>query len=307
MLSTTKRILTASWVVGILLLAVFLPATASAGGTETCTTGECKFMPATFVPEAVVVETSHSHGSSSKTISIKKIKKWKHKFEKRKHVRVVVYEKENGVHGAGCVKPTQMGWDFHVGDTFINTNGGVPFWDHWKSGIEICDWHIITWKGHKWAEGTKSNCGNANIKIPIHFHVKKVRIKKTIEVKSYAAFYLKFMKHVHITSESTSESENVVTRGHYTCQAGWELVGTTCKNCPAPHCVPHPCEYGSVWNGTECVKDGNTTPPPPTEAPGPNPPDEGPVGSNQCYDEITGAPVPPRSDGTCPAGSYGAY
>jgi hypothetical protein len=84
-------------------------------------------------------------------------------------------------------------------------------------------------------------------------------------------------------------------------------------NCSEPPCNCKPplvCPAGSVPNekGTECVKDGSTTPPPPPSAPGPNPPPSGGTGdpgSNQCYDEITGQPVPAR-DGLCPPGSYGA-
>jgi hypothetical protein len=79
-----------------------------------------------------------------------------------------------------------------------------------------------------------------------------------------------------------------------------EKPGSPC-NCPPPQ----ECPSGSVPNEKgECVKDGSTTPQPPSDAPGPNPPDEGGVGSNQCYSETTGQPVPPR-EGLCPPGSYG--
>lgn len=56
-------------------------------------------------------------------------------------------------------------------------------------------------------------------------------------------------------------------------------------------------------------KDGTQTPQPPVIAPGPNPapsPEEPYPGGYQCYSETTGAPVTPRDDGTCPAGSVGA-
>lgn len=70
---------------------------------------------------------------------------------------------------------------------------------------------------------------------------------------------------------------------------------------------PHECEHGSVWSETEhkCVKNGYETPPPPVEAPGKNPEDEGEVGSNMCYSEITGEPVPEQPGGGCPPNSYG--
>ncbi len=57
------------------------------------------------------------------------------------------------------------------------------------------------------------------------------------------------------------------------------------------------------------TKDGTKTPQPPTEAPGPNPapsPNEPFPGGYKCYDETNGAPVTPRNDGTCPAGSFGS-
>ncbi len=77
---------------------------------------------------------------------------------------------------------------------------------------------------------------------------------------------------------------------------------------PPPPPKTHECPPGNTWNGKKCVKDGTTTPPPPPEAPGTNPPPSGgpgDPGSNKCYDEITGQPVNPRTDGTCPVGSYG--
>lgn len=57
------------------------------------------------------------------------------------------------------------------------------------------------------------------------------------------------------------------------------------------------------------TKDGTQTPTPPVEAPGPNPapsPNEPYPGGYKCYDETNGAPVTPRNDGTCPAGSFGS-
>ena len=291
----------------LVAIGIFAPS-AIAGGSEVCTTGGCEFKHATFTPESIVVEKSHGQGKSVTNISIRKVKRWKHKYEKRKHVRVNIFEKEKGSSSTSCVDPTKMGWGFHAGDGFKNHGENGLFPAKWVAGWEICDYRIVKKGGRTWATGEKKNCGNTPIWIPIHFHVRRPRIK-TIEVKSWTVFYLKFVKHVHITRETTSEGENIVERGRYTCPAGWELVGdNTCKHCPPPQCEPQ-CEYGSVWNGYECVKDGSTTPPPPTEAPGPNPPPsggEGDPGSNQCYDEETGEPVQPR-EGLCPPGSYGEY
>ena len=56
------------------------------------------------------------------------------------------------------------------------------------------------------------------------------------------------------------------------------------------------------------TKNGTETPPPPANAPGPNPapsPQDPAPGAHACFSEATGAPVTPRPDNTCPAGSYG--
>lgn len=308
-------------VIGCLLV---LPGSAMAGGSSvTCVSGECQFMPATLVTEGVVVETSNGHGTSSKTVSINKIRRLKRKQEKRHNVRYVVYEKENGSPSTSCVDPLKMNWGFHAGDVFLNHRESGLFKDHWIKGWHICDFHFVTKGKHKWAVGEKENCGNSPIWIPVHFKLRKRHVKKTIEFKSWSSLYEHLISKKTIKSESTSESERVVTKQHYTCPAGWELSGSTCKNCPPPTCEEHPCgcheppppppphecPYGSVWNGTECVKNGYTTPPPPVEAPGENPPPsggEGDPGSNMCYDEVTGEPVAPR-EGLCPPGSYGSY
>jgi hypothetical protein len=65
---------------------------------------------------------------------------------------------------------------------------------------------------------------------------------------------------------------------------------------------PNPCPPGSIYDpatGT-CAKDGSTTPLPPTDAPGPNPtpvPGPGGGGPSECYDPVTGLPVPPGTPG----------
>ena len=88
--------------------------------------------------------------------------------------------------------------------------------------------------------------------------------------------------------------------------------GSNVTICSSTTVTPPPtspiCPPGNTWNGTICVKDSTTTPPPPATAPGmnPAPSPQDPVGSNQCYEEGTNNPVPPRTDGLCPAGSYGA-
>lgn len=58
------------------------------------------------------------------------------------------------------------------------------------------------------------------------------------------------------------------------------------------------------------TKDGTDTPQPPANAPGPIPapsPEEPYPGGYECYDEITGAPEQPNSDGTCKPGDVGNF
>lgn len=321
-----------AFLVGMAL--VVLPASASAGGSsETCTSGECKFMPATYVSGTTVTteEGSHSESSSeSSSFTVKKAKSAVKTYERTYHRRVVVREKKNGIKGSrGCMDPEKQGL-IKAGELFWNTDNGVPFLDVWQAGWEICHYREVTSGGKKYLEGTKRNCGNKHIKISLHFKIETtVKVVPSLEVKSLKWFWKKVWTKSRHSAKSTSGSTSgtsTTTEGHYTCPAGWTLTSNnTCRCCPPPQCKPqeeeppcgsctpppppHECTYGSVWNGHECVKDGNTTPPPPTEAPGKDPPPsggEGDPGSNKCYSEETGQPVSPRSDGTCPAGSFGA-
>lgn len=310
------------------VVGVCLAPSASAGGTETCVTGGCQFFPATFVPGENYVEVTKGHGKERTVISTSKIKVKMHKYEKAKHVHFNVYEKEEGSPSTRCVDPTKVkAWNFHVGDGFLNHGEEGLFPDTWEEGWEVCNWHIVKKGGREWVVGEKRNCGNTPIWIPIHSKIRKPKVK-TIEVKSYAAFYAKYISPHKTTIKSESNfavERTVASSGHYVCPADSELVGgNTCKCC-VTSCTPreeHPCgctppppplvcPSGSVPNekGTECVKNGYETPPPPVEAPGKNPPPsggEGDPGSNMCYDEETGQPVPPR-EGLCPPGSYGSY
>jgi hypothetical protein len=87
--------------------------------------------------------------------------------------------------------------------------------------------------------------------------------------------------------------------------SGQAAASANCSSSSTPGTpTPPTCEsvYGPGYTGTypNCTKDGTTTPPPPTTAPGPNPPPSGGTGdpgSNQCYDPVTGTPVPPGTPG----------
>jgi len=286
-----------------------LAPSALATGSE-CTSGNCQFIPAQFHEEAVSIERSGSHGSSVENVSIKKIQKEIKKFEKKKHVKVAIYQNPNGYEGDdGCIDPTNVPrWDFHVGEAFVNSDHYKNhFRDTWKKSYSgVCEWKVVKKNGHWWVHGTKENCANVDIWIPIRFHLKKPS-KKVIEVVSYAVFYKKFVLNKTVTKESTATSEHVTSRGSWTCPTGWEAAGTQCKKCPPPECKP--CPPGNTPNEQgKCVKDGNSTPPPPPTAPGPNPPPSGGTGdpgSNKCYSEDTGQPVPEQPGGGCPPGSHG--
>lgn len=235
-----RILLTAFLALGI-CLAVFT-GTALAG-EQSC---NCKVeeKPAIWTPESTIVEQGHSTGSVEREVSISAVKKTMHKRGHQKHVRYVVAQKEEGVHDSTCVDPTKQGWGFHVGDPFKNTTEGRHFWDHWKAGIEVCDWHFVKIGGHTWVEGTKSNCGNENIQIPINFHPEVGKIDKVVEFSSYAHAWTYFAKprQKKVTTNSTSQSENVVhVPGHYSCASGWELVGTICRHSSSPcSCSPEP-------------------------------------------------------------------
>jgi hypothetical protein len=240
----------------------------------------------------------------------------------------------------GCIDPLKTGW-IKNGGQFRNTrsNGG-PFWDIWESGWKICNPIRVKIDGQYYMQGTKLNCGNIKILIPLG-PAKKVRhkIRKSIEVPTYTAA-------IKIVQRSTTTTKTVgKTHVDYTCPTG-TLMGTQCvvttpggstksysctkgelvmkdgayycKVCPQPTCT---CPTGSkIGSDGKCHKDGTTNPQPPgsgdsNPAPGPNPnpsPDDpsaspsNPTGSNKCYSESTGLPVASRSDGTCPAGSFGA-
>lgn len=268
---------------------------ASAGSItvpENCTTGNCVVVDAT--------PTTSTSTSTSNTKSVTEIKEMIKTYEKRTKTIVAVHMVPGGLKSAkGCIDPVKKGW-IKVGDRFRNTRAnGSPFWDRWEKGWKICGAKRIKFGGRYYMKGTKLNCGNADILIPIGKKKKKVKIKKSFEVKTYKE------AQKLITSESTSTTNTTTTV--YTCPIGYTSIenGTKCKYCPPP----------------TCVKDGTTTPPPPPSAPGPNPPpspNEPYPGGYMCYWESSGSnpdgngshtsgePVADRyTTNGCPAGSYG--
>lgn len=297
-----------------------------------CTTGACQFKPATKVVTAggsttKTVVTSKRTLTSTTTIHAKEtiIKN----FEKKFKVRVAVYQKAPGTYKpkGKCFDPIKRKL-IKAGQSFRNTRAnGSPFWQGWQPGWQICGAKRVKIGKLYYYKGTKLNCGNKDILIPIG-KAKKVKrkIRKTIETPTYEAA----LEYVETRTEEENSSGNaetveipnpdVVT---YVCEDGWQLVdGNVCKYCPQT-CV-YECPTGSkIGSDNKCHKDGTTTPPPPgpghpNPAPGPNPapsPDDptktpdNPSGSWMCYAEDTNDPVQPITDANgvkrCPPGSYG--
>lgn len=273
---------------------------------QTCTSHDCIVVDA--------IQSSSTSTSTTATKSTTEIKEMIKTYEKRTKTIIAVHMVPDGLPSAkGCVDPIKKGW-IKAGQKFRNTRAnGAPFWDVWQKGWKICGAKRVKAGGRYYMQGTKLNCGNSDIRIPIGKKKIKVKIKKSYEVKTYKE------AQKLITSESTSTTNTTTTT--YTCPAGYTPIenGTKCKHCPPPTCE---CPPGStIGTDGKCHKDGTTTPPPPPEAPGPNPqpsPDEPYPGGYMCYWEssgpnpdgngshASGEPVADRyTSNGCPAGSYG--
>jgi hypothetical protein len=227
----------------LMALGILAPS-AFAGGTEIYTAaGGCQFKPATWVPGTTVSVSAGSHSeSSSESMSFtkKKVKKAIRKWEKVNHRKIAIRFKPKGIKGSHhCMNPEKQGI-IKAGDLFKNNalNGGHPFWDIWQAGWKICHYREVTIGGQKWLKGTKKNCGNREILIPLHFkpHV-KYKVVPSREFKSYRAFWRVWVSEHRSSSESESGStagSTATTEGHYTCEYGWTLEGNMCKKCPPP-------------------------------------------------------------------------
>jgi len=224
---------------------------ATASGGEICTSsGKCEVISATFVEGTTVSAGAGSHSASSAEASAfskveakKKIVEWE-RTNKRK---IAVRMKPNGIKGSRkCMDPVIQGL-IKSGGTFVNTSANDPdgFYDTWIAGWKICHYREVTIGGKKYLIGTKGNCGNKRIKIPLHFKIKtKYKVVPSVEVKTYKEFWFKIWlpSQASSKSESGSSAGSTATTGdHYTCPAGWEMVaGNKCKRCPPPHCEEPP-------------------------------------------------------------------
>lgn len=214
-------------------------ATTASASDPTCVTGNCQTIPATPV----------SSTETSTTSSVTQIQGHIRSYERRTKTIVAIHMVPGGLSSAkGCVDPVKKGW-IKPGQKFRNTRAnGTPFWDRWQRGWMICGSKRIKSGKYFYMKGTKKNCGNADILIPLG-KAKKVKrkIKKSIEISSYKEFE-KLIK---------SDSTSTTTKTSYVCPAGWTQNGTTCRLCPPPTCE---CPYGYEWNGTICAKDGTIGP-----------------------------------------------
>ncbi len=123
----------------------------------------CTFEPAT------VTTTSHTKIVVKKTVE-EQIKQ----FETVNHVIASINEGPP-TSGAGCIDPTTIAsWKFHAGDTFKNTDRYHRYFlDRWQAGWEVCGWHMVKIGGQYWIVGTKANCHNRNIMIPVRHKLPK--------------------------------------------------------------------------------------------------------------------------------------
>jgi len=178
------------------------------------------------LPAAVTVTTS---SSSSSHVHIKVVKTVKEKitqYEKLTHKKVAIYQNPLGVASvAGCVDPINKGW-IKSGGSFRNTrSNGSPFWTYWKAGWGICDAHRVVINGFVYMEGTKQNCGNKNILLPLgpapkHVTYPEVEFRT---VKSFVTTYDKYVRK-HATSSTTTTTT-------YSCAylgTGWQQYGDIC-------------------------------------------------------------------------------
>lgn len=212
---------------------VFMASPALASGS--C--DHCVTVPAT---QTVVTTTDSSSTSVSRThirVQKKTIKQVK-QYERVHHVRVAIHRRKNGVKSLrGCIDPVRRGL-IRPGDVFSNTDRYIRrFWDHWQSGLRICNPHKVHWRGGTWLQGTKSNCGNVKIRIRIRGHKPPKRIKTVVTfrtVKKFKKVYDRWVKKTNRKHSKRTTTQTVV----YSCSSGWTLEGAMCRKCTVQQCQP---------------------------------------------------------------------
>jgi hypothetical protein len=125
--------------------------------------------------------------------------------------------------------------------------------------------------------------GNVHNKIVV-----RAKTKARAKVKAQNRLEMSLRQQVTANVKDKAQAE-VLGKGVASCALN---LGVTPPECP-------PGSIFDPFTGT-CAKDGSTTPLPPTDAPGPNPtpvPGPGGGGPSECYDPVTGLPVPPGTPG----------
>lgn len=251
--------------------AIFTPSALADGGCPVC-----QVIPA----DQTVVHQTESTSLTSSHTRIRVVKKVRLKikqYERINHVTVAINMVPKGISRRGCVDPTKLGIGFRVGDSFRNTReDGSPFWEAWEAGWMICNPHKVKIGGQWYLKGTKQNCGNEGILIPIHArrqHKVVARVETFHTIKSFISTYNRWYSRVSKHKSTTITVSTV----EYSCPSGWTLEGSSCKNCPPcppppppppakcppgtvgtpPNCYTPTCPPGTVGTPPNC-----TTPPP---------------------------------------------
>jgi hypothetical protein len=247
-------------VVGAILFGNTHGALAGTASAKDCSV--CQFKPA--IPTTTTTKSSSSSSQTHIRV-VKTVRAQTRQYEKAHNVVVAIYQKPRGVASqSGCVDPLdQRSWHKKKGFAFRNTrSNGSPFWTTWKTGWEICGAHRVKIKGHYYMKGTKMNCGNKNILIPLGtFRTPKVRREvEFVSVKSFRSTYDKW-----VTKSATSTSTGTTTTT-YSCDSygsGWTLTtergSSECKSCPPTPCptpTPPPPSKAHAWLSKVALKDG---------------------------------------------------
>ena len=228
-----------------------------------CANGNCQFTPS--VPTVTVVTpeqtvTTYTYTEARELIT---------KYESRTNTIIAVNMVPRGVKSAkGCVDPIRKGW-IKTGQAFRNARlNGSPFWDRWEKGDKICGAKRVKIGKFFYMKGTKMDCGNKGILIPLGPAKKVKRVTKTVIQVST------IVEAVDVSITSTTTTIPAVTSLSYSCPNGGELVKRDngvpmCKICPKqPVCACADDDH-EAYAGDES-DDCEPTKPPVTDCPSGN-------------------------------------
>ena len=226
------------------------------------TTTTTTLTPAT--PFTTVVTPEQTVTSSNTTYTYDEVRTMIASYERRTKSIIAIDWIPGGLKSVKeCVDPVKKGW-INVGQTFRNTRAnGAPFWDVWEREWKICGAKRVKNGEHFFMKGTKLNCGNEDILIPVG-KAKKVKrvIKRSIEVRTWAEAV-----RIVVTSNTTTTTTVIpaVTVTHYSCPSGAELV--TVDGSPMCQVITTTttCPKGSIETGKDCIIDVPVVKPPPKD------------------------------------------